>query len=79
LALLSTIWTMGEFESIWILTRGGPGDATELVTVYAFRHAFLGQDLAFGAAAYVCLLPVMSCVLLLFFWLYRRATERGYL
>ncbi|UCC83360.1 MAG: sugar ABC transporter permease, partial [Gemmatimonadota bacterium] len=31
------------FDLVWVLTKGGPGDATELVAINLYRQAFLGQ------------------------------------
>lgn len=76
LVLLSFIWSAAEFDSIWLLTRGGPGNATELLTIYAFRHAILSQNLARGAAAYICFVPVMAAILFALILLYKRAVER---
>lgn len=42
------------FETIYVLTGGGPGTATELISIYAYRTAFQNWEL--GDAAAVCLL-----------------------
>ena len=42
------------FDTIFVLTNGGPGTTTELITIYAFRTAFQKWEL--GDAAAVCLL-----------------------
>lgn len=39
--LLSTIWTFNMFPVIFLLTRGGPGDATEILVTYAYRLSFI--------------------------------------
>jgi len=31
------------FDLVWVLTKGGPGDATELIAINLYRQAFLGQ------------------------------------
>lgn len=41
------------FDSIFVLTGGGPGDATEVVALFAFRTNFVKWDLGYGAA--ICL------------------------
>jgi multiple sugar transport system permease protein len=41
------------FETIFVLTNGGPGSTTELISIYAFRTAFQNWEL--GNAAAVCL------------------------
>lgn len=42
------------FETIFVLTNGGPGTTTELISIYAFRTAFQNWEL--GDAAAICLL-----------------------
>jgi multiple sugar transport system permease protein len=52
--LFRTIDASKTFDIIHVLTEGGPGNSTELVSVYAFRTSFVSWDLGIGAA--VCLL-----------------------
>ncbi len=40
LTLLYTIWGMKRFDTIWILTQGGPADATNVLSVFIYREAF---------------------------------------
>lgn len=42
------------FDTIYVLTGGGPGTATETIAVFAYRTNFIRWDLGYGAA--VCLL-----------------------
>lgn len=39
-----------EFDKIHVLTEGGPGTATELISVFAYRTSFVKWDLGIGAA-----------------------------
>jgi len=55
--LLSLIWTLGDFTTIWILTRGGPGDTTNVFSTFAFKFAFQIGNLGAGYATFVMLLP----------------------
>ncbi len=41
------------FDTIYVLTGGGPGDATEVIATFAYRTNFLKWDLGYGAA--ICL------------------------
>ncbi|MGW0311927.1 carbohydrate ABC transporter permease [Streptomyces flavidovirens] len=38
--LLSTIWTFNMFPVIFLLTRGGPGEATQILVTQAFKFSF---------------------------------------
>ncbi len=57
--LLSTIWTTNSFEAIWLMTQGGPSDATMTFPVLAY---FGMQSLRIGeaAAVSVSMLPVFA-------------------
>jgi ABC-type sugar transport system permease subunit len=57
--LLSTIWTTNSFENIWLLTQGGPSDATMTFPVLAY---FGMQSLRIGeaAAVSVSMLPIFA-------------------
>lgn len=57
--LLSTIWTTNSFENVWLLTQGGPSDATMVFPVLAY---FGMQNLRIGeaAAVSVSMLPVFA-------------------
>ena len=39
------------FDEVFMLTRGGPGTATETVSLYIYKLAFSDFQLAYGAAA----------------------------
>ncbi|HLB07668.1 MAG TPA: sugar ABC transporter permease [Alphaproteobacteria bacterium] len=51
--MLRTIDASKIFDTIYVLTGGGPGDATEVISTFAYRTNFLKWDLGYGAA--VCL------------------------
>lgn len=58
--LLRGIWMFNKFDIIWIITGGGPLDATETLPIYVYKIAF--QDFDFGRAAAGCV--VMFAILL---------------
>jgi multiple sugar transport system permease protein len=60
IALLRGIWMFNKFDSIWLVTHGGPLKATETLPLYAYRLAF--EEFDFGLAAAAC--TVMFLVLL---------------
>ncbi|MFE6743049.1 carbohydrate ABC transporter permease [Streptomyces tubercidicus] len=72
--LLSTIWTFNMFPVIFLLTRGGPGDATEILVTYAYRLSFLDspRDFSESAAWGVLILVLLSAVAVV----YRRALRK---
>lgn len=62
--LLSTIWTTNGFENIWLMTQGGPSDATMTFPVLAY---FGMQSLRIGeaSAVSVAMLPVFAMLALI--------------
>lgn len=57
--LLSSIWTANSFESIWIMTQGGPSDATMVLPVLAF-FGLQSQRLGEAAAVSVSIIPILA-------------------
>ena len=49
-------------EVIYVLTFGGPGDATEILALHIYKTAFIGQQLGVAAAVSVLLLVVVAAL-----------------
>jgi multiple sugar transport system permease protein len=60
--LLRGIDAFKEFDKVFILTGGGPGIATEMLSIYTFRINFKDWDLGYGA---VCAFMVYLVVLIM--------------
>ena len=61
--MLRIIDTFRTFDTIWLMTQGGPGGATSLITVNAYLLAFQGID--FGHASAVSYIALGISLLLL--------------
>ncbi|MEV1008848.1 sugar ABC transporter permease [Streptomyces sp. NPDC049881] len=73
---LEVIWTFRAFVQIWVMTQGGPGDATTLLPVYAVQTALAAQRYDLGTAASVVTVAFMSGVLVVYFrQLYKQEAE----
>lgn len=57
--LLTTITTVGVFGLVYFLTQGGPGQATELTSIYIYQRAFEYSQIGLGSAASVILLAIL--------------------
>jgi multiple sugar transport system permease protein len=69
--ILSMIWTLGDFNSVYLLTGGGPADLTHVLATLGIRYLRLDQvDLSM--AAIVCALPF---VLPLVFFMMKRLSR----
>jgi N,N'-diacetylchitobiose transport system permease protein len=73
-AILSVIWDFNVFNQIWILTGGGPGEATTTLGIWSFTKAFTSGSYGQGAA-----IAVVSVVLLMILTAYyvRRLVRSG--
>lgn len=63
--LLSTIMSLGDFNSIYLLTGGGPADATQTLATLGIRYAFGMSEIEVGVSTVVVALPVMLPLLVL--------------
>ena len=61
--LLSSIWTANSFENIWLLTAGGPSDATMVFPVLAY-FGMQTQRLGEAAAVSVAMVPVLAILVI---------------
>ena len=48
--ILMTIWSVNDFETPWLLTQGGPSNATENLIVLAYKYTFTRNDVGVGSA-----------------------------
>jgi multiple sugar transport system permease protein len=66
--LIRLIFAIRTYDLVYIMTRGGPGQATDLVSYFIYRQAFVGLNIGQAAALSVIL---MLIVLALTAYLYR--------
>ncbi len=70
-ALLATIWVFNVVDLIWLLTEGGPGNATQTVPVLIYRTAFKKFNMG-SASAMATVTSVFLIVLgILYFRVFR--------
>ena len=63
--LLSTIWTFNDFDNIWLITGGGPLNASSVIATYTYEQAFMYNDMARGMAVAVSVVPVLLILMVL--------------
>jgi multiple sugar transport system permease protein len=69
--ILSMIWTLGDFNSVYLLTGGGPSDLTHVMATLGIRYLRLDQvDMAM--ATIVCAMPF---VLPLIYFMVKRLSK----
>ncbi|MCL4858493.1 MAG: sugar ABC transporter permease [Caldilineaceae bacterium] len=69
--LLNTIGCFGMFDLVFALTRGGPGNATELVGIYVYNQSFQFFELGYGSAAALVMLVISLLLALIYVRLMR--------
>ena len=74
----SVLFTFTDFQLIYVLTRGGPLNATHLMATLAFQRAISGGALAEGAAIATLMVPfLLAAIMFSYFGLQRRAWQQG--
>jgi multiple sugar transport system permease protein len=67
------LWMFNKFDTIWLLTQGGPVGRTQTLPILAYLKAFQEYQLGAGAAASACILMLLA----VFGAWYTRAMRRG--
>lgn len=74
----SVLFTFTDFQLIYVLTRGGPLNATHLMATLAFQRAISGGALGEGAALATLMVPfLLAAIMVSYFGLQRRAWQQG--
>lgn len=74
----SVLFTFTDFQLIYVLTRGGPLNATHLMATLSFQRAIPGGSLGEGAALATAMVPfLLAAILFSYFGLQRRAWQQG--
>jgi multiple sugar transport system permease protein len=74
----SVLFTFTDFQLIWVLTRGGPVNATQLMATLSYQRAILGGRLGEGAAISTAMIPfLLGAILISWFGLQRRKWQQG--
>jgi multiple sugar transport system permease protein len=74
----SVLFTFTDFQLIWVVTRGGPINATHLMATLSFQRAIPGGALGEGAAIATAMIPfLLAAILFSYFGLQRRRWQQG--
>lgn len=72
--LLASIWAIGDFNSVYLLTGGGPADSTQVLATLGIQYAFRGGSPDLGASVVMTALPVLFIAVV---FLVRRSRRQG--
>jgi multiple sugar transport system permease protein len=74
----SVLFTFTDFQLIYVITRGGPLNATHLMATLSFQRAISGGALGEGAAIAIAMVPfLLAAIMFSYFGLQRRAWQQG--
>jgi multiple sugar transport system permease protein len=64
--LFDTVFTLSDLSVVYLLTQGGPGDATQILPVLAYQIGIQAGSLGRGSAIALFLVPLLAPALFLF-------------
>lgn len=70
--VLRFIWTFNFYDLPWVMTGGGPAEATQTTPIYAYRRAFSSYRMGEGSAITIVLFLVLVLFAILYFMLRKR-------
>jgi multiple sugar transport system permease protein len=74
----SVLFTFTDFQLIWVMTRGGPVNATHLMATFSYQRAIMSGYLGEGAAISTAMIPfLLATIMVSWFGLQRRKWQQG--
>src|SRR3954453_3961121 len=74
----SVLFTFTDFQLIWVMTRGGPVNATHLMATFSYQRAIMSGYLGEGAAISSAMIPfLLATIMVSWFGLQRRKWQQG--
>jgi len=64
-SLISTIWTMNEFDTVWLMTGGGPANRTLIMSVFSYKTAMQKLQIGNAVAVSVLMMPLLLILIAL--------------
>ena len=62
--LLSTLWTVGDFTTVYLVSGGGPAGSTDVLATLGFRYAFDHSRPELGVAVVMSALPLLIALVI---------------
>jgi raffinose/stachyose/melibiose transport system permease protein len=69
---LSVLGSLTQFNLVWIMTGGGPVNASEMMATYMYRYAFIRFQLGYGSAVALVMLVLCLIFSVAYQWLNRQ-------
>ncbi len=66
--IISLIGAAQIFDNVWVLTGGGPGDASRVIAIYIYEKGFRGFEMGYASAVSFTLFLILIALTLFQFW-----------
>jgi len=76
-SLVQFIWVFRFFDLIWIMTRGGPAKASEVLATQVYKTALYRSDFNEASALGIIMSGIMLMVLLVYLYIYRKGESNA--
>jgi raffinose/stachyose/melibiose transport system permease protein len=71
--IMTVMWSFLTFDYVYVMTNGGPGNATEILATWIYKNAFVKYNAGYANALCV----VQSAICLVFYFLQRYVMRKG--
>lgn len=75
--ILTTVYTVNNFNAIWLMTRGGPLGSTDILFTQAYKTAFERYDFGMAAAISVVLFGILAVFGAIYLFLVERQEQNA--
>ncbi|GCL74619.1 carbohydrate ABC transporter permease [Paenibacillus naphthalenovorans] len=75
--LFRTLDSFRVFDLVYVMTMGGPGNATEVTSLYAYKTLFKDLDFGYGSTLAVSILVVIAAISAIYIWTLSEKEERA--
>jgi multiple sugar transport system permease protein len=75
ITLLASIWTFQAFDIVYLLTGGGPADATKILPTFVYDKAFWGLEMGYAAAIALLMMMGLLIISMAYLLVYRSQAE----
>ncbi len=63
-ALIRSLDLFRLFDSVWVMTQGGPGTMTETISIYAYQMAFREFEISYSAAIALLVIVILTVLVI---------------
>ncbi len=61
--IVTTVWTLGDFEIVWVLTKGGPSNGTQILSTLSYTYGFMNMDIGKALAVALISFPPLAVLI----------------